>query len=117
MGRIAIICFFALLYSQCKVEPTLSVEFLNGRWKIVQASRDLKKTETLNGAYFIFENKVLTTNYMGSELQTPFELNRKSITQLQPEKIIFEAIIEKNNNLTLQTTIKGTSFSFTMVKE
>lgn len=94
MGRIVVICFFSLFYCQCKVEPTLSVEFLNGKWKIVQASRDLK-TETLNGAYFIFENKVLTTNYMGSELQTPFELNRKSITQLQPEKLCLKQLLKK----------------------
>ena len=54
---------------------------------------------------------------MGSELQTPFDLNKKKIIQLQPERIEFEAKIEKNNTLTLQATIKGTLFSFTMVKE
>jgi len=117
MGRIAIFCFITFFFCQCKTEPSLSVEFLHGKWNIINAARNSKKTETLNGAYFIFKDKFLTTNYMGSELQTPFDLSKKKIIQLQPERIEFEAKIEKNNTLTLQSTIKGTLFSFTMVKE
>lgn len=77
---------FSLL--SCTAEPPISQSDLNGNWEVVEAARNGKKTETVVGAYFHFdESGLLTTNLLnGDTLTGPYRIDGYTLTH-SPEKM------------------------------
>lgn len=92
-------------------------EGLLGAWEIVSAQRNGKPTETLNGAYFEFdENDLLTTNLLGREESSPFEFNveRSQIIQRGSSNLNFGIAKFSDDELQLETTIRDIPFTIVL---
>ncbi len=104
--------------STTKDDTSIKVEQLNGSWLVAKATRNGQATETLDGLYFRFSDSgQLSTNLLGSDVETPFELSGDKIMQkgTQPLEYKIEKVDAKE--LVLSTTLQEMEFNLTLEKE
>lgn len=113
---LSFLCIICLL-SACKDEMSIPPDYLEGKWVVIEAMRDGKLTNTLDGAFFNFGGIVMTTNFLGVEHQAEFKLKNNDITLTKGLDYTFHLKKLGNNTLELKTEIQKTEFIFKMKKE
>lgn len=96
------------------MEKNIQKKDLLGAWEIISAERNGKSTETLNGAYFEFdESDFLTTNLLGREESTPFEydVEKEMILQRGNTNLQFQVGQISGEELDLSTSIREIPFN------
>ncbi|MBK6544196.1 MAG: hypothetical protein IPO78_10675 [Saprospiraceae bacterium] len=115
-NRITLLLYL-LTFLGCKQENKIDLEFLKGKWVIVEASRNTKRTNTLDGAFFFFEQNILTTNFMGSETQANYILNKNELTLTKGLDYTFQLEKTRDHYLLMHTKIQKADFLFKLKKE
>ena len=116
--RFLILSFFSLLLASCVNDKSIKKEELTGKWIVFEALRNNKKTNTLEGAFFYFDQNVLTTNFMGGENQAEFQLNKNLLQLTKGMDYTFH--LERSPELgviVMKTKIQKTEFLFKLKKE
>ncbi len=116
--RFAIIVFFAGLMSLgCEEESTFQQTDLLGEWEVVDASRNRKSTQTLNGAFFKFDEKNYQTNFMGQEQSYSYSFSKNEILQSGGENSTFKINYLLGDSLEISSTIRNIPFVFFLKKK
>ncbi len=116
--RLLLLFFSIVILSSCIPDQSIKKEQLFGKWIVTEALRNNKKTNTLEGAFFYFDQDVLTTNFMGLENQASYEIN-KNILQLT-KGMDYTFHLERtsvDSEITMKTKIQKTEFQFKLKKE
>lgn len=102
----------------CKQELSLSHEYLEGRWEVVQGFRGEIPTRTLTGASFVFDHSLVTTNFTGSEVISAVQIDpSKKMFKLVSIDQFFLTTIKSDRELELRAAIKGTAFRLILIKK
>jgi hypothetical protein len=89
---------------------------LQGKWEIINASRNGRNTLTLEKGYFEFwNNDSIETNILGEILKTNYEL-KNNIIFTSSELSTISVVKAKLDTIFLETEISNYLFSFTLVK-
>ena len=75
-------CFTACGEEEPK-SPTFDKQLLNGRWELTEAWRNSRKTETLTGIYYEFDDAKMRTNFTMdmTEKEFAYEFDGRIISQ------------------------------------
>ncbi|MEP7196226.1 MAG: hypothetical protein ABI851_06870 [Saprospiraceae bacterium] len=114
--RLFCICLI-LTFLSCKKEAKLSKESLEGKWKLTEAFRNDKRTQTLSGAFYQFKDTMLTTNIFGDVISTGYSLDKMDVVQRVPQEIRYTVSMNPDQTLSFLTMIDGIAFKFTLKKE
>lgn len=101
----------------CKNEKLVDEEYLTGKWVIYDASRNNKKTNTLDGAFFFFNHNIVTTNFQGVENQAEFTLQDNELHLTKGLNYTFHLYKSPNTELIMTTRIQNTNFEFKLRRE
>jgi len=71
--RFLILSFFSLLLASCVNDKSIKKEELTGKWIVIEALRNNKKTNTLEGAFFYFDQNRFSRNFL-SDLKSSLVL-------------------------------------------
>ncbi|MEM1321808.1 MAG: hypothetical protein AAGG75_16230 [Bacteroidota bacterium] len=97
--------------------PQISDAAIQGRWNVVQASRNDKPTETLEGAFFDFKSGGrMLTNILGEEQEMDYQLNENVINQSGSQQLKYTIERHTGNAMTLTMTMVGFNFRFDLQK-
>lgn len=107
----------ALFIFSCVPDKRIDRAYLQGKWVVIEASRNQKKTNTLDGAFFYFDQYVLTTNFMGEENQATYELAKDQLKLTKGMDYTFKLQRTADQYLLMTTKIQNTDFSFKLKKE
>jgi len=116
--RFLVLSFFSLLLASCVNDTSIKQDELTGKWIVMEALRNNKKTNTLEGAFFYFDQHVLTTNFMGGENQAGYQLT-KNVLQLT-KGMDYTFHLERTPEqgvIVMKTKIQKTEFLFKLKKE
>ena len=95
----------------------IKVEQLNGSWLVTKAIRDGQATETLDGLFFQFSNAgQMTTNLLGSNMESPFELSGNKILQKSTPPLEFTIDKVDAKELVISKLIQEMDFKLTLEK-
>ncbi len=119
-----ILLFFSimLLISACDNEPNeprFNKQHLIGKWELTDAWRNSKRTETLTGTYYEFqEQDIMITNLTPdlSEQQYKYEFDGKSIIQKGEPEIIYTLDSLSSSTLIFSMSINNFPFKLAMTK-
>jgi hypothetical protein len=111
-----VLCILSSLYS-CNNEKKINQDYLLGKWVIVEASRNDKKTNTLDGAFFFFQQKVLTTNFQGFENQAEYTLANNELKLTKGLDYSFHLHKTEDQFLVMSAKIQNATFLFKLKKE
>lgn len=118
INSLVAITLTALLAGGCKSEPDNTAQLLEGRWELVEATRDGQPSETLQDLYFEFlPGGQLNTNIAGGEETALYELDKKIIRQRQ-SRIEADYTIEEISaqTLVISANIRDYAFRFKLAK-
>lgn len=98
--------------------PVLPSE--HGRWAVEEASRNGRKTNTLDAAFFEFDTvaQIIETNFTGEPLKLSYTYE-KGVVNLRGSALLDSFVVNEatDSTLHLTTVIKGTPFSFKLKPE
>ncbi len=109
-------CLTSVLFS-CENEKIIKPEFLLGKWTVIEATRNNKVTNTLDGAFFFFDQKILTTNFQGFENQAEYVLENNHLKLTKGLDYTFQLEKSDLKFLIMTTKIQNTSFMFKLKRE
>jgi len=96
-------------------DASIKIEQLNGSWLVAKATRNGKATETLGGLYFRFSDAgQLSTNLLGSDMETPFELSGNKILQKSTPPLEYTIDKIDAKELVISTTLQEMDFNLTL---
>jgi hypothetical protein len=107
-----VFCVFA-----CKNDKKINQDYLLGKWRIVEASRNAKKTNTLDGAFFFFDQKILSTNFQGVENQAEYVLANNELKLTKGLDYTFHLQKTEDSYLMMSAKIQNATFVFKLKKE
>lgn len=115
---ILVIALVGLGTNSCSEEDQTTRDQLIGRWELVEASRNGKPTQSLDGLYFVFEAEgEMETNLNMQAERGEFELADDNIrqigTSIEPNYRI-ESI--SDSTMRLYTRLRNVQFRFDLVK-
>ncbi len=88
---------------------------LLGKWRLVEASRNGKITESLQNAFYEFRAEgTMTTNITGVEESSPFELKKKVLTQQVSPPVVYQINQMDEKTLILTTIIQNFEFKLSL---
>lgn len=94
---------------------TLKIPSEHGRWAVDEASRNGKKTNTLDAAFFEFDTsaQLIETNFTGEPLKLQYTYE-EGVINLKGSALLDSFIVNEATDSTLQLTtiIRGTPFVF-----
>ena len=109
---------FSLLFTIISCDNSKEINTnLQGKWKIINASRNGRSTLTLEKGYFEFWNHdSIRTNILGEILTASYNINDEIISSSSElsEIIVVKA---KLDTIFLKTEISNYLFSFTLIKK
>lgn len=108
----------SFFFGGCKGEPDNTAQLLEGRWELVEATRDGQPSETLQDLYFEFlPDGQLNTNIAGGPESALYELDKKTIRQRQ-SRIEADYTIEEISaqTLVISANIRDYAFRFKLAK-
>ena len=90
---------------------------IQGSWEVIEASRNGQATESLDGLFFRFsDNGTLTTNLMGSDVESPYELSGNTIVQKGDDALSYTIGEVADNRLVLETKLQDMDFKLVLQK-
>jgi len=96
-------------------EPVLELASEHGRWAVDEASRNGRKTNTLDAAFFEFDTSahLIETNFTGEPLKLEYAYEN-GVISLRGSALLDSFIVNEatDSTLHLSTVIKGTPFFF-----
>lgn len=101
----------------CKDENLISPEYLTGKWIVLSAYRNEKLTNTLEGAFFYFDGKIMTSNFLGYEQQAVYQLENNRVRFTKGMDYTFLLKKKGVGQLELKVEIQKTPFTFVLKKE
>ncbi|MFN8280446.1 MAG: hypothetical protein U0V49_09195 [Saprospiraceae bacterium] len=115
------ICFLLIcglvFFLGCKKEAYLTRHDLQGKWILTKAFRGEKTTVTLNGAFYMFQDTMLTTNIFGDNLSTGFHIDHQDVVHMVPFEMRYTVTKNQDSTLTFATNIDGIPFRFVLKRE
>lgn len=98
-------------------EKPFQIEQIEGNWQVTTAQRDGQSTETLDGLFFRFsKDGKLSTNLLGADQETPFELSGNKILQKSDPPLEYTIEDLSDNELTLSTSLEEMDFRLVLGK-
>ena len=117
MKKTLYLLFFILSLAACKKETKITKELMLGKWMVTEAYRDGKKTKMMSGAYFYFDDNIISTNYMGSDNQFYYYLDKNNIFEQTHNELLFQTLLDNEGNVIFQTKIQNIPFTLKLKKE
>jgi len=100
----------------CSSEPEankLSFDKIQGRWLLIEAHRNGNPTETLEGAFFRFDEVQMVTNIFGAEEATSYRLEDHTLIQESSVgSVKYDITSFSDSTLTLEAVMSNFSFKF-----
>lgn len=116
-NSICLISAVSLMLSSCASDNQVTEEEVIGRWEVFNCERAGKPTQTLNGAYFEFnEGNQLFTNITGDGIMAGYQIYNNEIVQQSGEKIRYKIETKSDEKMTLSCTIRNVDFVLDLVK-
>ena len=107
----------ALILQLCSCKPDAKIDFneIEGKWKMVEATRNGNITSTLDKSFFIFEDGDFTHNINGDTISSTYKVMSNNMIQSDDE-IIKEIEVTKlqNDTISFKTKISNFKFEFLM---
>jgi hypothetical protein len=103
-------------------DPADKEQFLQGHWTIVNAQRNDKPTQMLNGAYFVFDpaTHLIRTNLrldeQEGELSGPYQFNGKTIEQKTESPVTYSIKSHTDSTMILGFETRGFPFEIELKK-
>ncbi|MEM9917006.1 MAG: hypothetical protein AAF990_02855 [Bacteroidota bacterium] len=95
----------------------ISADQLQGYWEVLAAKRNGKNTESLDDAYFQFqEDGQMETNIMGEPMIEAFTLEGAKITQAGAQELLYMVERFEDSLMVLSTDISSYHFQFQLKK-
>jgi hypothetical protein len=110
------LCLMTALFS-CENEKIIKPDFLLGKWLVIEASRNNKSTNTLDGAFFFFEENILTTNFQGFENQAEYTIENNHLKLTKGLDYTFHLEKSEMKYLIMSVKIQNTNFVFKLKRE
>jgi hypothetical protein len=115
-----LLLFVALSFSACRNDKNESaMEFLLGRWELVEAFRNGRPTSSLENLFFEFQDEGrMITNLLGEEESATYQLSKTELRQRDSQIDVNYAIEElTDSTLMLSTQLRGYAFRFVLRKQ
>ncbi len=119
MGRLIIFSFFLMLIQSCNSDSGIQLETndLEGKWDIIDAFRDGRRTQTLKKGYFEFKSDtILKTNILKDTFEYEYILNRNTINVDDLHQAKYTIKYLANDTLVLDTRLSKFDFRFVSIK-
>lgn len=114
---LGILSLFTLLSCGSDGSKSIQIEQVEGNWQVTEAMRNQQATETLDGLFFRFsKNGTLSTNLLGADQETPFELSGNKILQKSEPPLEYTIDDVNEKQLTLSTSLEGMDFKLVLEK-
>ena len=121
---IVLFLFIGILLFSCKSDPKVQEEefvaadLFTGKWELTAAYRNLKPTETMNGAYLNFNEDSLKTNMLGTEDIGLFNFSNDTLYQHQSRfgKVSYTLSNGTDTTMTLMTRLRGVNFELEFLR-
>ncbi|MBK9719246.1 MAG: hypothetical protein IPO85_17355 [Saprospiraceae bacterium] len=117
MNKSIYIFLFLLLEASCKKDTLINNSLIKGKWMVTEAHRDGKKTKMMSGAYFYFDDSIISTNYMGADNQFYYYIDKNNIFEKTHNELLFQTLLDKEQNLIFETKIQNVPFTLKLKKE
>jgi hypothetical protein len=111
------VCLLLPFVYACNSDKKIDEEYLQGKWIITEALRNGKKTNTLDGAFFFFDQKILTTNFEGIENQAEYTLVHNELKLTKGLDYTFHLKRTADPLLVMTVKIQNVDFEFKLKKE
>jgi hypothetical protein len=87
-------------------------KMLYGRWDMKYGEFNNQPAPSLEGMYFLFDGKNLTTNFneTTADETTPFSFKESKITKLSNPSVEFDVISLTDTTLEMSTQLRGNDF-------
>lgn len=110
--------FSFLVLVSCKQDngPASTFYDLEGNWGIYEASRDKKKTTTLEDGHFTFADSIMTTNILGDKISGKYIMDNNSFKHQSSLPVSYRINFYKEDTMHLSTSIQGFKFEFKLHK-
>lgn len=119
-------CFFfitglvvSFIWQSCHQQVVKQdTSLLNGKWLVVNATRNGNLTTTLNEAYFEFAaDSTMHTNLTGEEVRSPYSIEGNTINQISESAFSYDIIKLSADTLALKTQIMNYDFELYLLNE
>lgn len=105
--------------TKVEVAPTPSIqlteESITGRWQVIGATRNMKRTESVNGAFFEFlEAGQLYTNIEGEDKETTYQLSGDKIVE---EQMTYQVTKFEDSLMIMNMNIPNFKFELLLEKQ
>jgi hypothetical protein len=101
----------------CKKDKEVAINYdLEGRWEVYEALRNNALTNTLEDGYFIFEDSIMKTNIVGTEVEGKFSLVGDQFNHESALPVDYHIDYYGQDTLHLNTLIRGFQFDFKLLK-
>ena len=111
------IIILGVTFASCQ-STEVKEDLLFGQWKLKEGFRNDKASNLLEGIYFnINKPSGVVTNFTGMEESGQFELIKDELTISTSQKTKFDVTLLTEEQLELETIIRGTPFRFVLEKE
>ncbi len=87
---------------------------LIGSWEVTKAERNRVETAMMDGLFFQFADKTLTTNFLGESFEYQYEYSDGKITQQGEPLITYLIESMEGDQLVLSTTLQAFEFRMEM---
>lgn len=115
--NIRVVLFYFILMVACNREKYVSHDALQGDWHLVEAYRGDKKTMTMSGAFFNFDEFILTSNFLGEIVQYEYKLSKNIIDISKPQAFQIQLKTLDSGKLEMKTQVQNLAFTFIVEKK
>ncbi len=117
--------FFVLLLSfgliaigSCTTDNAMNPEDLIGEWIVVDAQRNGRITELVNGATFVFDSKgSMTTDITGSKDKGAYTFEEPILTYQGKSEVLYNLNKLTRDSMRMAVDLQGLNFVLDLVKQ
>jgi|GEM_PF-3831668 len=115
---VLVLSVVVLVMGSCTSDDGMHEEDLVGKWQVVQAQRNGKSTELVNGATFVFDGKgIMKTDITGAEDAGSFTLNEPVLTYHGKKDVLYTLNKLTQDSMQLAVDLQGLNFVLDLVRQ
>ena len=115
---VLVLSVVVLVMGSCTSDNGMHEEDLVGKWQVVQAQRNGKSTELVNGATFVFDEKgIMKTDITGAEDAGSFTLNEPVLTYHGKKDVLYTLNKLTQDSMQLAVDLQGLNFVLDLVRQ
>jgi hypothetical protein len=115
---VLLLLFGLIAIESCKSDAGMNAEDLIGEWTVVNARRNGKITELVNGATFVFDDKgYMSTDITGSKDNGAYTFEEPILTYHGDSEVLYNLNKLTRDSMRLAVDLQGLNFVLDLVKQ